>query len=389
MSDFIELEDEAVFPDKVRAPKDGALGNEETFKAGLRDVANRTRKLKEDFEAFDPLPEGSENNLVQFDGTNWVARGFVALGPTPATTGHLRITGSGDTTDVRVLSVRDTAAPADLHAVSHTITGAGAVFGAGRSTQIFGDGSNADSFCFGLKVLILGISEVRVRAVTTDALSSTGASTTIAGSSEVKLEADGTTVFESNGTTASVGPGDDYVELKSDHVFIGDTTAPSANPTDGTALSSVAGAPHIRTSDGVIDELTPKPVGTGNPVAGTEVRRRVGVNQTHDDSAEQVPTVSLSLGVNGTVVHATAKVTALQGDNVASFERKATIKRNSSGTVSKVGSDTDVHSANDAGLAGIAVAFAVSGTEIRVNVTGLDATIIDWVAIVEYVVTVP
>ncbi|MEO6068563.1 MAG: hypothetical protein ABIQ41_11370 [Gemmatimonadales bacterium] len=52
--------------------------------------------------------------------------------------------------------------------------------------------------------------------------------------------------------------------------------------------------------------------------------------------------------------------------------------RNNAGTVAQVGTTTALHTAEDASLAACAVAFAISGTTVNLQVTGIAGKTIDW-----------
>lgn len=77
------------------------------------------------------------------------------------------------------------------------------------------------------------------------------------------------------------------------------------------------------------------------------------------------------------VYHVEAEVlgTVNGGGNAATYKLIASFK-NDSGTLSQIGSTTTVHSAEDA--AGWDATIDSSGTDIRVRVTGVAATNIDW-----------
>lgn len=63
---------------------------------------------------------------------------------------------------------------------------------------------------------------------------------------------------------------------------------------------------------------------------------------------------------------------------------EVTVKRMSTGGAVIVGSETVVHDGKDAGASAWAVTFTVSGNDLRVSVTGANATTINWEADLNY-----
>lgn len=86
-------------------------------------------------------------------------------------------------------------------------------------------------------------------------------------------------------------------------------------------------------------------------------------------------------GLTDYVFNVEARITAFVsgGGNAAGYLSFATFK-NDSGTVSIVGSTTDLHNAED--TAGWDVQIEASGTDILVNVTGQAATTINWFGVI-------
>jgi hypothetical protein len=111
-----------------------------------------------------------------------------------------------------------------------------------------------------------------------------------------------------------------------------------------------------------------------NGILGTNV---TGTLQT--TNATQSTLASYTTSTNDTVYAFTAEVTGIvSGGDSASYEIKGTFKR-VSGTVTQIG-PTLVTVSNEENVAWGGCTFDISGTDIRVRVTGLAATTINWKA---------
>jgi len=105
---------------------------------------------------------------------------------------------------------------------------------------------------------------------------------------------------------------------------------------------------------------------------GTNITGNV---QTTD--ATQTTLATFSANTNDTIYSFRAEVTGIQaGANGAGYEIKGTFKR-IGGTVTQIGSTLVVYAHEDDSTWG-GVTFDISGSDIRVRVTGLAATTIDW-----------
>jgi len=109
--------------------------------------------------------------------------------------------------------------------------------------------------------------------------------------------------------------------------------------------------------------------------AASSVRENHATSTTTNATPANVGSMPIT---NDRVQHLRAIVTAYRDNTTScSYEIIATY-RAASGTVTKIGATTAVHTAEDAALAGCAVDFAISGTNVAVQCTGVAATTLRW-----------
>lgn len=88
---------------------------------------------------------------------------------------------------------------------------------------------------------------------------------------------------------------------------------------------------------------------------------------------------------SGDLIYAEAEVTVEDSLTVAKTMKIAETWMNNAGTLTRRGTQTIIHDKGDAGVAAATVTFVASGTNLRLQVTGIAATTIDWKAVTKYV----
>lgn len=99
---------------------------------------------------------------------------------------------------------------------------------------------------------------------------------------------------------------------------------------------------------------------------------------TTTDATPTVPSGATYTITSGAVVRISTSIIAKTGSlSGAAFEYVGTFK-NTAGTVTQIGSTSVLHAHNDTALNAIAITYNISGTAVRIQVTGIAATTIEW-----------
>lgn len=162
----------------------------------------------------------------------------------------------------------------------------------------------------------------------------------------------------------------------------GDNPAASTNIAGQPASAAGTGA---NLNGGEVNLVAGNPQGAGrhghigDTFGNTWSRRFSEEGQTTTAGALSLFEFALA---TGTPYHVKARITGRSGDNIATFERILSVN-SIGGTATIAGTVTNVHAGASAALATATATIDVTGANVRVIVTGVAVTTIEWSCVVE------